>query len=236
LGFFKKRSREIVDVKNCLVAHPKINEALKELRGTLDANSPRTKVELFIDEQGALHKSENNPHSAQGFRQIHEEQNLNLRHTVRKMVENSQSEKVLELFSGDGNLTASYLDLVEQVLSVEGASHSIEKAKQAVESDKVQYLQDFITIKLRKKIPREFRNSYDTLLLDPPRSGLGFDLSSLVHSDLKSIIYVSCSLVEFAKDVQCLKDSYQLEEVQPLDMFPQTRHVEIVARFSKVSS
>ena len=89
--------------------------------------------------------------------------------------------------------------------------------------------------RLARRLPREFRERYDTLLLDPPRSGTQECLGSFLHENLKTIVYVSCSPVAFMKDVQCLKEHFTFEQAQIVDMFPNTRHIEFVAWFSRSS-
>ena len=83
------------------------------------------------------------------------------------------------------------------------------------------------------KMPPDVRERCDTLVLDPPRTGMASSLEPFVHDGVKTIIYVSCSPVAFTKDVQCLKQSFTLRSVQPIDMFPHTRHIEFVAVFSR---
>jgi 23S rRNA (uracil1939-C5)-methyltransferase len=70
----------------------------------------------------------------------------------------------------------------------------------------------------------------ELLLLDPPRDGFAL-LGQLVSQlpSLKSIIYISCDLASFERDVALLCDEFSLLELQPLDMYPQTPHVELMS-------
>ena len=73
----------------------------------------------------------------------------------------------------------------------------------------------------------------DTLMLDPPRSGMGKRLKGFVGDNTNNVIYVSCSLQSFVTDAAFLKNDFTLEEVWGIDMFPHTRHFEMVARFRR---
>jgi 23S rRNA (uracil1939-C5)-methyltransferase len=70
-------------------------------------------------------------------------------------------------------------------------------------------------------------------VLDPPRSGCEPDvLRFLADKKVERVVYVSCDPATFARDAKILTGSgYKLEKVQPLDLFPQTSHVELVAKF-----
>ena len=76
----------------------------------------------------------------------------------------------------------------------------------------------------------------EALLLDPPRQGMKYLYQILKFaSRLKSVAYVSCDIATFARDCAALKDAgFAPVEVQPLDLFPQTPHVEVMSLFRKV--
>ena len=70
----------------------------------------------------------------------------------------------------------------------------------------------------------------DVVITDPPRAGMHDDvLRALLFASPKKIVYVSCNPATQARDIQILSEKYQLEKIQPVDMFPHTHHVESVA-------
>jgi 23S rRNA (uracil1939-C5)-methyltransferase len=242
IGFYKKKSHDIVDIKKCEIAQPQINQAIEKIResGVLDSEIIQ-KVEIYLNNRGEVKQLTNSAHGADGFRQINEEQNSVLQQCVANHVKQAKAKKVLELFCGNGNLTFSYLDHVKQVIAIDSNEAAIAQARLRKEGLSVEraaaaaFFCDSVNRAISRKLPTEFKEQYDTLIVDPPRSGLAGVMNHLIHQQLKTIIYVSCSVQSFSQDVQCLKKHFQFEQLQPIDMFPQTRHIEFVAKFSRLS-
>lgn len=241
LGFFKKKSHDLVDIQDCQIAQPSINVEIRRLREQGISQSENIqKIELYVNEQGQVKKLANEAHAADGFRQINEEQNAKLQNCVSRYVDLARSKKVLELFCGNGNLTFSYHTKVNSVFAIDASEPAIAQAKVkrtqlgiVPEESSIAFICDMVNRSTYRKLPSEIKGQYDTLIVDPPRSGLAGALNQLVHHELKHIIYVSCSVQSFAQDVQCLKNRFVFEEIQPIDMFPNTRHIEFVAKFSR---
>ena len=74
IGFYRKRSHDIVDIEHCVVAQPGINEALRNLRAQTQTDT-RQKIELAVDIEGSVSEIRNQAHAALGFQQINAEQN-----------------------------------------------------------------------------------------------------------------------------------------------------------------
>jgi len=242
LGFFKKKSHDLVDIKECKIAHPLINSEIKKIR---ENGIPKTetiqKLELYINEASEVKRVTNEAHGSEGFRQINEEQNKRLQECVSRYVEQSNAQNVVELFCGNGNLTFAYFNKVKSVFAIDGSQAAIDQAKKKREelgikahNSSTAFICDMVNRSTYRKLPSEIKGHYDTLIVDPPRSGLAGTLTQLVHKELKTLIYVSCSVQTFAQDVQCLKSQFSFDELQPIDMFPQTRHIEFVAKFTRI--
>ena len=75
---------------------------------------------------------------------------------------------------------------------------------------------------------------YDTIIVDPPRSGL---TNSVINDIFRlypnKIVYVSCDPITLARDLKILKEKYNVEKITPVDMFPNTYHVETIVMLSK---
>ena len=232
VGFFKKKTHELVDIQKCQVAAKEINAEIEKIRAEkTEGPDAVTKIELYLGKDQKVYRFDNVPHSFSGFAQIHSGQNQVLQNVVAREVSQHRAEKVLELFCGDGNLTYAYLPRVQSVIGVDASQSAIESARiQRTDenSEKVVFFADKVDGGLLRRLPQEMRD-YDTLVVDPPRQGMLGCLSRFLHNQLNTVIYISCSPVTFTQDVQCLKKDFILQSVEPIDMFPHTRHVELVA-------
>jgi 23S rRNA (uracil1939-C5)-methyltransferase len=75
----------------------------------------------------------------------------------------------------------------------------------------------------------------DVMIIDPPRTGMHKDVvSQVLAMGPERIVYVSCNPATLARDAALMKDAYRIAEVQPVDMFPHTFHIEAVARFERL--
>ena len=73
-------------------------------------------------------------------------------------------------------------------------------------------------------------NKFDCVFVDPPRKGLDQKfLNSLIKSKVKKIVYISCDVGTFSRDINILKDFYHIKSIDFVDMFPRTYHIETVA-------
>jgi 23S rRNA (uracil1939-C5)-methyltransferase len=72
------------------------------------------------------------------------------------------------------------------------------------------------------------------MIIDPPRAGMHPDVvDQVLNIRPERIVYVSCNPATMARDLALMKENYRVEEVQPVDMFPHTFHIEAVARLSR---
>lgn len=238
LGFLRRRSHEIVDVKKCLVAHPDLNDEMERIRRE-DIPAALQKIELVRNDDGTITRVYDARHGAAGFTQVNTAQNEALCGLVAREVRETKARQALELFCGNGNLTFAYAPLVEHVIAVDANEPALAAARARREAtmpekpSKIAFVTSLIGRALLRKLPPDFKGSYDTLILDPPRAGIGPCLHDFIHPRVKTVIYISCAPITFTKDVQCLKKDFVLERVQGVDMFPHTRHIELVARFSR---
>ena len=86
-----------------------------------------------------------------------------------------------------------------------------------------------------KNLLNELKNfpKPDAIILDPPRSGLHKNtIEALMQILAKKIIYVSCNPSTLARDLEILKQYYSVDYVQPIDMFPQTYHIETIVKLN----
>jgi tRNA/tmRNA/rRNA uracil-C5-methylase (TrmA/RlmC/RlmD family) len=145
---------------------------------------------------------------------------------------------VWDLYAGVGLLSLPLARAGAEVVAVEGhagsAAMATANAEAAgltvrVEADDVR---DFVA---RMAAPGELYEAPDVVVLDPPRTGAGEGVcETLASLQPGEIVYVACDPAALARDARALADAgYQLRSAQPLDLFPMTHHVEVVARFSR---
>jgi 23S rRNA (uracil1939-C5)-methyltransferase len=116
------------------------------------------------------------------------------------------------------------------VIGIEEREAAVKDARQNIELNKVNNIQMELGM-IEKVFPRRA----DVVILDPPRGGCSEKaLKLVVKANPRRIIYVSCNPETMAKDLKELtRNNYKVELVQPVDMFPQTNHVEAVAKLSR---
>ncbi|NBJ70340.1 MULTISPECIES: 23S rRNA (uracil(1939)-C(5))-methyltransferase RlmD [Clostridia] len=149
-----------------------------------------------------------------------------------EMAQPKETDKMIDLFCGVGTFSLPFATRVSQLVGIEIVEASIQSAKRNALDNGVSNTL-FIAQDARqglRSVLEKFENP-DLLLLDPPRSGAGGKvMRRIARSKPKRIVYVSCNPKTFATDIKELVPfGYQLEVVQPVDLFPQTYHVECVS-------
>jgi 23S rRNA (uracil1939-C5)-methyltransferase len=148
---------------------------------------------------------------------------------VRGTLALAGDETLLDLYCGVGLFGLALADSVKQITGVEAdRSAAADFRYNAQGLDHVQLVEDAV----EGTLP-QLQGPVDLVVLDPPRSGAGRQVASgIAQLSPRRIAYVSCDPATLARDARYLVNSgYQLEEVQPLDLFPQTYHIESVALF-----
>lgn len=140
-------------------------------------------------------------------------------------------ETLLDAYCGVGTFALTLADKVGQVIGVEEAAGAVEDAR--VNAGGVDNV-EFIEGRVETVLPQLDRR-IDLVVLDPPRQGCRPEaMTALIELAPRRIVYVSCDPATLARDARKLAEGgYQLVEVQPVDMFPQTYHIENVALFER---
>ncbi len=141
-------------------------------------------------------------------------------------------EDVLELFCGSGNFTAPLSARAHSVSAVEVQGPALDLARADLSAGNIRFFGGG-ALDLVRAFAREMGSGvrrFGAALLDPPRDGAKGIGTALRDLGVPRAVYVSCDPATFARDLRgCLEAGYRLEAVQPVDMFPQTHHVEGVA-------
>lgn len=139
---------------------------------------------------------------------------------------------LIDLYAGCGIISQHLAPLYENVVGIEIDKNLVKNGNRGLEMNNIhnaQYIQadanQFDSIGLK----------YDTIIINPPRKGIqAKTLKAIIQAKPKAIIYSSCNPDTFARDLcQFKENNYTINEIQPFDMFPQTRHCEVVGIMTK---
>lgn len=172
--------------------------------------------------------------SANSFFQTNSRGAAVLYDTVRRYAGLSGEQTVLDLYCGTGTIAIYLSAMAKEVVGMEVVESAVLDARQNCRRNNIDNCR-FILGDIRTELPRlEIRP--DVLVIDPPRVGMHKDVVKQVLAlGAESIVYVSCNPATLARDVSVLKEQYQVLEVQPVDMFPHTFHIEAVAKLQRIS-
>ncbi|MBN2200323.1 23S rRNA (uracil(1939)-C(5))-methyltransferase RlmD [bacterium] len=175
------------------------------------------------------------------FFQTHTAQAVRLFDTVAGLAGWKGNERVYDLYCGTGAIGICLSDKVGEVIGIESVEPAVRNAVRNAELNglmNISFVLGDLKDALRDKGFRERFGPPDSAVVDPPRAGMHPDaLEDLIRLAPASIVYVSCNPPILARDAKTLCDrGYVLGPVQPVDLFPHTGHVEVVAVFNRVHS
>ncbi|MHC1763244.1 MAG: class I SAM-dependent RNA methyltransferase [Verrucomicrobiia bacterium] len=226
LGFIRYDNRLVVDIDQCPISEPAINAQLQEVR----AHPPPKgglKVVLRVQPEGwEVHPDsffQNNFHLLPRMVEV-----------IRARIQSSGVRHLIDAYCGVGFFSLELAGDVDSFVGIEFDHRAIHAARRNAAS-RNRTNGEFIaglTEVLLPDILTRFPAGQTAVILDPPRRGcLKESVELLRSSGVAQILYVSCHPATLARDIGILTETgqYRLRQVTPLDMFPQTQHVECVA-------
>ncbi|MBS4220558.1 23S rRNA (uracil(1939)-C(5))-methyltransferase RlmD [Bacillus sp. FJAT-49711] len=170
--------------------------------------------------------------SARSFYQVNPDQTKVLYDKALEYANLSGEETVIDAYCGIGTISLFLAQKAKKVYGVEIVPEAIEDAKRNAELNGIANV-EFAVGEAETVIPDWYKQGIqaDVLVVDPPRKGCDQALlDTVINMKPKKVVYVSCNPATLARDLRILEDGgYKTVEVQPVDMFPQTMHVECVA-------
>ncbi|MDH4222219.1 MAG: 23S rRNA (uracil(1939)-C(5))-methyltransferase RlmD [candidate division Zixibacteria bacterium] len=195
--------------------------------------------EILVGGKGIIQEKIGNLYfniSANSFFQTNSRQAEKLFNKITEYAELDGSEDVLDLYSGTGAISLFLAEKAKRVTGIESVGDSIENARENAELNSINNCR-FFQGEVKEVLSSLFQEGYspEVIVVDPPRAGMHKKvISSILTLKPVKIVYVSCNPATLARDLQILcEEDYRLEKVQPVDMFPQTYHIESVARLIK---
>lgn len=179
------------------------------------------------------------------FFQINKKQALKLYDTAIEFLNEEKNNKnngkiyektVIDAFSGTGTIAMMLSKNIKKVIGIENVKSSTLAAKLTSYENSIQNV-EFVNGKVEKELPKILkRENIGAIVFDPPRRGIEeIALKSVIKNKIEKIIYISCNPATFARDVKILTENgYVLKKITPVDMFPQTAHIEVVGLLEKL--
>lgn len=173
------------------------------------------------------------------FYQTNTEQAYELYKVARNFAGLTGNELVYDLYTGTGTIANFVAKQARQVIGIEYVPEAIEDAKVNAQLNNLDNTL-FYAGDMKDILNREFIEKHgtpDVIITDPPRAGMHTDvIDTILFASPQRIVYVSCNPATQARDLQLLSVAYQVKAVQPVDMFPQTHHVENVVLLEKITN
>lgn len=251
LGFVNRTTRQFVHISRCPILHPWINDAMGKLQ-TRCAETTQLSLRYGVNTgDGLIQPALKNPAvplpsgqpsyierildhdfriASPSFFQVNTLQAERLLELVRERLRLTGQETLVDAYAGVGTFAVLLAPLARRVLAIEESVSAIRDARDNVAGLKnVEFLQG-----RTENVLAQLSGPIDAVILDPPRAGCHREaLRALKMLAPRRIVYVSCDPVSLARDLHELaSDLLQVDEVQPIDMFPHTHHVECVATLS----
>ncbi len=174
--------------------------------------------------------------NAKSFYQTNSEQAYELYKITRDFAGLTGNELVYDLYTGTGTIAQFVAKKAKKVIGVEAVPDAISAAKENAKLNNIENV-EFYVGDMKKVFNQEFISSHgrpDVVITDPPRDGMHGDVvAQLLNLGADKIVYVSCNSATQARDLALLDAKYKVTKVQPVDMFPQTHHVENVVLLEK---
>ena len=211
-GFFAHRSHELIPIKHCAIAKPAVNEALQGMLRTPVRDGDYT----LFGTDGEKFFTQTNDTVAEALLAL-----------VEQTVSRGQA-LLVDAYAGAGFFSNRLAPLFAQVIGIEENEHAVSRARNTAAANERHLLGDVSM--LLAEVLTAHPMAQSTVILDPPATGLAPQVAGLLAMSRPSeILYVSCNPATLARDLGELRSTYRLESVTPLDMFPQTAEIEVLA-------
>ena len=239
-GFHRMGSHELVVIEECLLAAPPVVALLDEVRGRPAVGDLTLRAGLRTGEAVIIGEGHAHPDEAviteivAGVRfqvsgRAFFQPNTDGADVLVGLVSEATGpagETFVDVFAGVGLFAGTVGAGFDQVVAVESSRRAVADLRRNVPSARVLAMPAIAGLKKMETVA-------DVVVVDPPREGLGPEtVAALVSAGPEVLVSVSCDVATFARDARMLMDAgYVFEWIQPVDQFPQTPHIETVARF-----
>ena len=226
IGFIRTDNKFVEDITECKIAEPALNEQITHVRAN---PPPKGGIKVVLRVQPDNWEVPRDSFFQNNFFLLPK-----LVETVRGFLQASGAKHLIDLYCGVGFFGIEAAGVVDSFVGVEYDKLAIAAARQNAVSRKINN-GEFVAAKVEEILPtllQKFSAEKTAVILDPPRKGCWPETLELLRQTKPAqVIYVSCHPATMARDLNilCADGDFELVQVQPLAMFPQTQHVECVA-------
>ena len=252
IGYFQRNSHQVIDVETCPILTPELQATLTDLRREIEWGSYWAEI---VEIEAANSGEDISIYSSELVEQVEEisfQTKANryfynassffqgnpflIESLIETAVKDATGKTALDLYCGVGLFTLPLAEKFSKVIGIEGNEQAVDFARKNIEYTRIEHAQIF-----RENVSDWLSENakdlqeIDFVLLDPPRSGTEKEMiENLLKIKPKEISYVSCEPATLARDLRILSESYSIESITALDLFPQTHHVETVVRLKLI--
>lgn len=248
IGFFRKDTKSIVDIEDCKIAMPKINEALNYLRNADEFPPHNFKIRTTSDEDTVVNMIETKKYEDRAVMETIEACGKKITFKISKdsffqvnnaviplwlekivsFLDSEKSERIFDLYCGIGLITLFVSYFAKETIGVELAKSSVIDGNFNIKHNNIETNVKIIEAAVEDKLPQ--LGFADVMIVDPPRKGLDENTKkTLLSMKPKKIIYSSCKASTMARDIKELSSEYEISQFVLVDMFSHTHHTETLA-------
>jgi len=249
IGYFQRKSHDVIDVVRCPIITSELQEVLTELRESIvwesfwseiveiEAAGSAENISVYSTE--IVEPTEELSFESNGNRYFYDAttffqgNSFLIEQLIETAIGGAEGAAAIDLYCGVGLFTLPLAKKFAKVIGVEGWGKAVEFAVKNVENARAENIQIFGE-NVNEWLMNNKPENIDLVLLDPPRAGTEKEIiESLLKIKPRHISYVSCEPSTLARDLRILCDNrYKIESITALDLFPQTHHVETVVRLN----
>jgi len=171
------------------------------------------------------------------FYQTNTKQSIRLYKTAKDFAGLTGSEVVYDLYTGTGTIANFIADSARTVIGIEYIEEAVRDAVMNSDINNIKNTR-FFAGDIKSVLNEQFIASHgrpDVIITDPPRAGMQKEVvRAIISEGPEKIVYISCNPSTQARDIEIMSDYYRVTKIQPVDMFPQTHHVENVILMEKI--
>lgn len=236
IGYYEKNSNNIIPINNCLLLNPTLNNYIKTIDKTNEKLVLRTNgIDILDDNNSSIIKNIGKYKylvSLKSFFQVNDNVTYKLYEKIKEYCNSTKEDTILDLYCGTGTIGIYLSEYCNKVLGIEINKQAIIDANKNKDLNNINNI-EFIAEDVSKIINKiKFKPSI--IVVDPPRAGLDEKtIKEIIKINPNKLIYVSCDPMTLVRDLNILKYYFNIKEITPFDMFPNTYHVESVVLMNR---